>query len=91
MMAASVRRHLANAGVNEAFITTIAPQHDGRVGVRANCFYEIILGNPSWVDALRSADAVFVAAHSQGSIVAALLLARLCVYALFTYSDWTRD
>ena len=60
-------------------ITTVAVQHDGRVGARAEHYFESIVNTPAWRDALRDADAVFVAAHSQGSIVATLLLSRLYV------------
>lgn len=79
MMAESVRRHFQEAGnpLPDEAITVIAPQYDGRVEERADFFFDTIAQNAQWVDALREADAVMVAAHSQGAVVSTLLLARL--------------
>lgn len=79
MMAESIRRKYAEAGVHlgSEDIATIAMQHDGCVLERADAFYDGILQNSDWVTALRNAEAIFVAAHSQGAIVSTLLLARL--------------
>lgn len=79
MMAESIQRHFRDAGLelNAESVTIIAPQHDGTVQKRTNLFYDDIVQNQEYVAALHDADAVFVAAHSQGSIVASLLLSRL--------------
>jgi len=39
--------------------------------------YKAFTGNQEWVDAVRNADAVFVATHSQGSVVSTHLMSRL--------------
>ncbi|KAI3629127.1 hypothetical protein CBS9595_000199 [Malassezia furfur] len=79
MMAASVRAQFAEAGhpLPDEAVTLIAPQHDGRVEDRTQAFFDAITGNEAWVQALREADAVLVAAHSQGAVVATLLVHRL--------------
>lgn len=79
MMERSVRRYFDAAGCpldNDA-VTVIAPQHDGCVLERADYFYNTITENQEWVDALQGADSIFIAAHSQGAIVADILLAKL--------------
>jgi len=80
-MAESVRSHFQELQVplDDDAITNVAVQYDGRVGARTEHYFESIVNTPAWSEALREADAVFVAAHSQGSIVATLLLARLYV------------
>lgn len=84
MMGASVRRHFEEAGyvLDDDAITLIAPQHDGTVEERASLFFDAIVHEPAYVDALQRADAVMVAAHSQGAVVSTLLLARLLDEAL---------
>lgn len=83
MMAASIRQHYDEADVelDEDAITTIALQHDGRVEDRASHYLHEIQARSDWVEALRNADAVFVASHSQGAAVATFLLADLYVCA----------
>lgn len=79
MMSDSIRRKYNEAGVRlrPDAITKIAIQHDGCVADRANYLFEAIRANPAWVKALKEAEALFFAAHSQGAIVSTLLLARL--------------
>ncbi|WFD03498.1 hypothetical protein MOBT1_002189 [Malassezia obtusa] len=79
MMAGSVREHFSEAGcpLPTDAVTIIAPQHDGRVEERTRRFFEEIVQNDEWVQALRDADALMVAAHSQGAVVATLLLDQL--------------
>ena len=50
---------------------------EGQVEQRVELLYKLLTDRRDWIDALRSADAVFVAAHSQGCPVATALLARL--------------
>lgn len=44
---------------------------------RGSRLYAELFKRKDWVETLRTADAVFVAAHSQGSVVSTQLLARL--------------
>lgn len=58
-------------------MTIIPLQGDGRVGDRVDRLFSELLSRPEWVKDIASADAMFVAAHSQGAIVSTHLLARL--------------
>ncbi|EPQ25844.1 uncharacterized protein PFL1_06519 [Pseudozyma flocculosa PF-1] len=79
MQADSVRRHFAEAGLelNPEAITVISLQGDGKVADRVDRLFSELLSRPQWVKDLADADAVLLAAHSQGAVVATQLLARL--------------
>ncbi|MCO5556073.1 hypothetical protein L7F22_009617 [Adiantum nelumboides] len=79
MMTNAVRKHFAEAGyeLQDEQITIIALEADGLVSDRVDKSFSSLLSNPKWVKDLLDSDAIFVAAHSQGSIVATHLLARL--------------
>ncbi|WFD30413.1 hypothetical protein MSPP1_001432 [Malassezia sp. CBS 17886] len=79
MMAESILRKFRENGydLDPSVLTLIAPQHDGCVSDRAAMFFDELKSNSQWAEDLRMADAIFVAAHSQGSIVSSLLLSRL--------------
>ncbi|WFD44665.1 hypothetical protein MPSI1_003335 [Malassezia psittaci] len=84
MMAASVRHQFQEAGfpLEEDSVTILAPQHDGRVDERTERFFEEIVQNPKSLQAIQEADALLIASHSQGAVVATLLLDRLIEEAL---------
>lgn len=79
MMAESVRERFREAGhpLAPEALTVIAPQYDGKVEDRTRRFFTEITENPAFVAALRHADALLIPAHSQGAIVATLLLDQL--------------
>ncbi|PWN38043.1 uncharacterized protein FA14DRAFT_109784, partial [Meira miltonrushii] len=79
MMTDAVRKHFAEAGydLQDDQITVIALEADGLVSDRVDKSFASLLSNPKWVKDLLDSDAIFVAAHSQGSVVATHLLARL--------------
>ncbi|KDN52558.1 hypothetical protein K437DRAFT_187429 [Tilletiaria anomala UBC 951] len=79
MMADAVRKHFKDAGkdLNPEAVTVIPLQGDGKVKDRVDKLFSGLLANKTWLDDLQSADALFVAAHSQGAVVSAHLLARL--------------
>lgn len=79
MMAAAVHKHFrdADAALQDEDISVIALEGDGRVSERVDKLFAALLGNQKHVQAIAEADALFIAAHSQGSIVATHLLARL--------------
>ncbi|KAJ9094470.1 hypothetical protein QFC21_006009 [Naganishia friedmannii] len=58
-------------------VTYIPLDGEGTVDVRVEKLYKAYLSKDDWVRDVRRADAIFVAAHSQGTIVAAHLLSRL--------------
>ncbi|KAI0244786.1 hypothetical protein L0F63_002669 [Massospora cicadina] len=58
-------------------ITPIPLHCEGKVEFRVTKLYSRLLSNPAWMAGLAGADHVLVAAHSQGTPVAVLLLDRL--------------
>ncbi|KAJ9119617.1 hypothetical protein QFC22_003326 [Naganishia vaughanmartiniae] len=58
-------------------VTYIPLDGEGTVEVRVEKLYKAYLSRDDWVLDVRRADAIFVAAHSQGTIVAAHLLSRI--------------
>lgn len=79
MQTESIRRHFLEAGLelNPEAITAISLQGDGKVADRVDRLFAELISRPNWVNDLKTADAVFLSAHSQGAIVATQLLARL--------------
>lgn len=79
MMRRAVFEHFEDAGypLTEEQVTSIAIETPGKVSERVDKSFATLISNPEWVASILSSDAVFVAAHSQGSIVATHLLARL--------------
>ncbi|KAJ9072152.1 hypothetical protein DSO57_1030244 [Entomophthora muscae] len=65
------------AELPEGAITQIPLQCEGKVEFRLNKLYSQLLSNSSWMAGLSDADHVLVAAHSQGTPVAIMLLDRL--------------
>lgn len=79
MMASSIRKHFKEADMelNPEAITVIPLHGDGKVADRVDRLFSELLSKPEWVKDIASSDSLFVAAHSQGAIVATHLLARL--------------
>lgn len=79
MMSTAVHKHFSESGamLREEDVEVIALEGDGKVSERVDKLFAALLGNQKHVKAIAEADALFVAAHSQGSVVATHLLARL--------------
>ncbi len=79
MQTESIRRHFLEAGLelNPEAITAISLQGDGKVADRVDRLFAELISRPNWVNDLKTCDALFLSAHSQGAIVATQLLARL--------------
>ncbi|EPQ55541.1 hypothetical protein GLOTRDRAFT_138440 [Gloeophyllum trabeum ATCC 11539] len=58
-------------------VTQIPLEGEGTIGKRVERLYNTLTGNKEWMDDIHSADAIFVATHSQGSIVSTHVLDRL--------------
>ncbi|KAI0691817.1 hypothetical protein BC835DRAFT_1430723 [Cytidiella melzeri] len=58
-------------------ITKIPLEGDGTIERKLSKIHSHLMGNEEWMRDLHSADVIFVAAHSQGSIVSAHLIDRL--------------
>ncbi|KAH8915758.1 hypothetical protein BT69DRAFT_1229574 [Atractiella rhizophila] len=63
--------------LNPEAIVGMPLEGEGKVDDRVDLLYNQLTKKKDWVEALARADAVFVATHSQGSIVSTHLLARL--------------
>lgn len=71
--AAAIRRWAEKNGV-EVEVEKIALEGEGKVGDRVETLWKLL---SNWMDHVRSADFVVMAAHSQGVVVGVQLLARL--------------
>jgi hypothetical protein len=71
--AAAIRRWAEKNGV-EVEVEKIALEGEGKVGDRVEMLWKLL---SNWMDHVRSADFVLMAAHSQGVVVGVQLLARL--------------
>ncbi|KIJ12464.1 hypothetical protein PAXINDRAFT_41683, partial [Paxillus involutus ATCC 200175] len=58
-------------------VTKIPLEGEGTINRRVEKLYENLTGNKEWMEDLHDADAIFVATHSQGSVVSTHLLDRL--------------
>ncbi|KAK7443986.1 hypothetical protein VKT23_015383 [Stygiomarasmius scandens] len=58
-------------------VTKIPLEGEGTIDRRVEKLYTNLLSNQEWMDDLHAADAIFVATHSQGSVVSTHLLDRL--------------
>ena len=79
MMKSAVKEYYAAQGeaLNDEAITTIPLEGDGTVSDRLGRLYMNLMQREEWVAALNGADRILVASHSQGTIVAAMLVSRL--------------
>lgn len=78
-MKAAVRAYYAETGcaLNEEAVTSIPLEGDGTVKDRTELLYENLMARQDWIEALNNADRIFVASHSQGTIVSTMLIERL--------------
>lgn len=77
MMHDSVQSYLEDHDVSSFNIQAIALEGEGQVEDRVDKLFAQLVGREAWVEALSKADAVFLATHSQGSVVSTHLLARM--------------
>ncbi|KLO18683.1 hypothetical protein SCHPADRAFT_899478 [Schizopora paradoxa] len=77
MMAAAVEEFGRKHGHDFESITKIPLEGEGKISHRVQKLYDNLTNNSEWVSALREADVIFVATHSQGSIVSTHLISRL--------------
>ncbi|BGP23549.1 hypothetical protein Rt10032_c02g0714 [Rhodotorula toruloides] len=84
MMHDAVHSYLESHDVWSFNIQAIALEGQGEVDDRVNKLYSQLVGREEWLKAIKMADAVFVATHSQGSVVSTQLLARMLDQGLVT-------
>jgi glutamyl-tRNA reductase len=77
MMHDAVQSYLESHDICSFNIQAIALEGQGQVDDRVNKLYDQLIGREEWVEALKKADVVFLATHSQGSVVSTQLLARM--------------
>lgn len=77
MMHDAVQSYLESHDVNSFNIQAIALEGEGQVDSRVERLFQQLSNRSEWVDALKKADVVFLATHSQGSVVSTQLLARM--------------
>ncbi|GAA6034398.1 hypothetical protein JCM8097_002706 [Rhodosporidiobolus ruineniae] len=77
MMHDAVQSYLEHHETSSFNIQAIALEGQGEVQDRVDKLYNQLLGRDEWRQAVTRADAVFVATHSQGSVVSTQLLARM--------------
>lgn len=83
MMHDSVQAYLESKYEAGSFnILPIPLEGEGQVDDRVNRLYDQLTGREEWVHALKRADVVFLATHSQGSVVSTHLLARMLAAGL---------
>lgn len=58
-------------------ILPIPLEGEGQVDDRVNRLYDQLVSRDEWIQALKKADVVFLATHSQGTVVSTALLARM--------------
>ncbi|KAH7882583.1 hypothetical protein F5I97DRAFT_1939240 [Phlebopus sp. FC_14] len=61
-------------------VTGIPLEGEGTINRRVERLYQNLTANKEWMDDLREADAIFIATHSQGSVVSTHLLDRLIAH-----------
>ncbi|GAA5969709.1 hypothetical protein JCM11641_008012 [Rhodosporidiobolus odoratus] len=77
MMHDAVQAYLESRDIGSFNIQAIALEGQGTVEDRVNKLYSQLTSREEWLQAILRADAVFVATHSQGSVVSTQLLARM--------------
>ncbi|GAA5975678.1 hypothetical protein JCM5350_002689 [Sporobolomyces pararoseus] len=77
MMHDAVQTYLESSGVSSFNIQAIALEGQGQVEDRVNKLYSQLTGREEWIQALEKADVLFLATHSQGTVVSTQLLARM--------------
>ncbi|KAJ3741327.1 hypothetical protein DFH05DRAFT_1403763 [Lentinula detonsa] len=77
MMEQALENFQSAHGVQFDKVTKIPLEGEGTIDRRVEKLYSNLLANESWVDDLHNADVVFIATHSQGSVVSTHLIDRL--------------
>ncbi|KAG6830192.1 hypothetical protein H0H92_001779 [Tricholoma furcatifolium] len=77
MMVQALEEFQEANGVKLEKITKAPLEGEGTIEGRVQKLYANLLANQEWMDDLHAADAIFVATHSQGSVVSTHLLDRL--------------
>lgn len=77
MMHDAVQSYLESHNVSSFNILPIALEGHGKIEERVNKLYDQLISRNEWLDALKKADVVFLATHSQGSVASTQLLARM--------------
>ncbi|KAH8108390.1 hypothetical protein DFH11DRAFT_1517039 [Phellopilus nigrolimitatus] len=77
MMQLAVENFAEKRGIKFEEITKIPLEGEGKIEHRVQKLYRNLSSNDSWMEALRDADVIFVATHSQGCIVSTHLINRL--------------
>ncbi|KAJ7600337.1 hypothetical protein C8J56DRAFT_767072 [Mycena floridula] len=77
MMVQALEDFQIEHGVRLKKITSVPLEGDGTIGKRVEKLYANLVDNQEWMDDLHAADAIFVATHSQGSVVSTHLLDQL--------------
>ncbi|KZV69431.1 hypothetical protein PENSPDRAFT_686408 [Peniophora sp. CONT] len=77
MAGAALEGFAERHGVTWEKVTNCPLEGEGRIGERVQRLYDSLTSNEEWMSDLKQADVIFVACHSQGSIVSTHLLDRL--------------
>ncbi|GAA6014204.1 hypothetical protein JCM10207_006131 [Rhodosporidiobolus poonsookiae] len=77
MMHDAVHSYLESHDTGSFNIQAIALEGQGTVQDRVDKLYNQLVGRKEWVQAITMADAVFLATHSQGTVVSTQLIARM--------------
>ncbi|KAA1066550.1 hypothetical protein PGT21_033503 [Puccinia graminis f. sp. tritici] len=84
MMDDALRKYLqenlpdhADGLINPDFTTMIPLEGDGKVDDRVQLLFKELNKRPHWIQAIQSADAIFVVSHSQGCLVSCKLIEKL--------------
>ncbi|TEB27147.1 hypothetical protein FA13DRAFT_1634918 [Coprinellus micaceus] len=77
MMEQAVQEFENEQGVQLEKITKIPLEGEGTIERRVEKLYSSLVANAEWIDDLREADVIFVATHSQGSVVSTHLMSKL--------------
>ncbi|KAJ3852998.1 hypothetical protein EV368DRAFT_39790 [Lentinula lateritia] len=77
MMEQALAEFQSTHGLKFDKVTKIPLEGEGTIDRRIEKLYENLMSNRSWVDDIHNADVIFVATHSQGSVVSTHLIDRL--------------
>ncbi|TDL19794.1 hypothetical protein BD410DRAFT_726688 [Rickenella mellea] len=77
MMGTAVEKFAETHGIAFEDVVKIPLEGEGKIGHRVQKLYQNLTENDEWMNALHSADVIFVATHSQGCIVSTHLISRL--------------
>ncbi|RXW17278.1 hypothetical protein EST38_g8577 [Candolleomyces aberdarensis] len=77
MMAQAIQEFEREHGASLEKVTKIPLEGEGTIEKRVEKLFTSLVSNKEWMDDLRDADVLFVATHSQGSVVSTHLLDRL--------------